>query len=393
MKSALFVALFFLVPGLVCAAEGNAPLPLRIGVLTDMTGNMAELSGAGSVAAAELAVESVGARAGVSIVNADYQNRADVAERISDGWTSKEGVSVVVDVPSAFIAARLQNMLEERNRLLLTSSPGPNYARDFACETHSLAWLYDGNTLLHNLISALVASGKKRWFFLSNEEPYSIDMAKSARGWLKEVEGELVGEAQLNKRMSGLALVEDQAEKLHPDIIFLAFDRPDTFHLLGHWPEGPANDTAFASSSLLAGDAHPLSELTLPHYYIASSFYWDQDAGARTFADEFSKRSHGLKPSVIQASVYSSVRHYLLNAQNAAQPAKDIYARMVAMPMDDPLFKSSRIRADGLVMHKLHLMVSKNRDERQYPWDHFRIVRTLAPEELILPAQTACTPN
>ncbi|MBM3573924.1 MAG: ABC transporter permease, partial [Alphaproteobacteria bacterium] len=54
---------------------------IKIGVLSDMSSLYTDLSGAGSVLAARLAIEDFGAAAKgikVEIVSADHQNKADV---------------------------------------------------------------------------------------------------------------------------------------------------------------------------------------------------------------------------------------------------------------------------------------------------------------------------
>jgi branched-chain amino acid transport system substrate-binding protein len=386
----LLLPLLLLLP-LPLAAADDA---IRIGVLTDMSGSMADPSGTGSVEAAELAVEDAKTRPGARnavIVSADYQNRGSVAEHISEGWLKDQGVDAIVDVPNAAIAARLQPLFQENNRMLLASTPGPSYASDSACSDYGFFWLYDRDTLMRNLIASLAAEQKTRWFLLYSEEPYSLGMARSARAAMQEKDIDLVGEAQLGTRMGGLDMVVEQMESLKPDIVFLAFDRPDSLHLMENWPEAHEGGPALAVSSLYIGDADTFSEKPLPHFYEISSFYWDQDDTTRAWSYAFARRNRGAMPSTIQASVYSSLRHYLQSIPPTGKiSAQEVHARMINLPISDPLFKASHIRADGLVQHRLHLLLSKTRNERQYPWDYFRVVRTLEPAEQSLPAEVPC---
>lgn len=63
-----------------------AGAPIRIGVLNDRSGPYADVSGAGSVAAAQLAVdEAGGVVAGrlVELLSADHQNKPDVGVAIA----------------------------------------------------------------------------------------------------------------------------------------------------------------------------------------------------------------------------------------------------------------------------------------------------------------------
>jgi len=62
---------------------------IKIGVMNDMSGLYADLTGPGSVVAARLAVEDFGAaKKGmkVEIVSADHQNKPDVGSTIAGTW-------------------------------------------------------------------------------------------------------------------------------------------------------------------------------------------------------------------------------------------------------------------------------------------------------------------
>ncbi len=369
---------------------------VRIGVLTDMSGGMAAASGLGSVEAAQLAVEDMGNNVNgrpVVVINADFQNRGDLAQHISESWINKQGVDVVVDVPNGPIASRLQEYFKEQKKLLLTSSPSSTRFRDASCHGNSLSWLYDRDTLTVNLIQALVDEKKKRWFIVKSDDGYSNDLAKVAKKRIAESGGELVGEAQFGRRMSGLPIILEQAEAVGADILFLSFDRPDSMHLLNHWPHADSHKNipvAFTTLSLC--DVHELGSKDIPPLYTISPFYWNQDSTTRDWSNKFASRNRGAMPTDIQASVYSSVRHFLQSLKaSTSDGAPDVLARMKSMLLDDPLFGASHIRNDGLVAHRLLLLSSIKESERSKPWDVYKIVRTINPQNVILPAETICS--
>src|SRR5262245_65492458 len=75
---------------------------IKIGVMNDMSGTYADLSGQGSVAAARLAVEDFGAaRKGmkVEIIGADHQNKPDVGSNVVRTWLAVEKVHGSADGP------------------------------------------------------------------------------------------------------------------------------------------------------------------------------------------------------------------------------------------------------------------------------------------------------
>lgn len=398
MLARVFLLFLLLMPCLA-AAEAKTPLPVRIGVLTDMSGGMANAAGLGSVEAAQLAVEDLWKTEGeanngtrqVVVINADYQNRGDLAQHISESWLQEQGVDVVVDVPNAAIAKKLSDLFSHHNRLLFTSLRGPD-AHQNACAPHTLSWLYDRRTLTQNLISSLLAEGKKNWYILGNDDMYSTHVTRHAREVVLAGGGKVVGEAQFGKRLQGLDMVLEQIGKIHADIIFLAFDRPDILHVLKHWPRtAPQGLPPLAMTPLFITDVHELDQDGLPAFYTIAPFYWKQDGASQDWARKFSRRNRGAMPTEIQASVYASSRHYLeyISSPGENSPLA-IMTRMKASMLNDPLFGASKVRADGLVMHRLHLLAYQPAGQRDTPWDYFKIVRTTPPSALTLPEEIDC---
>lgn len=365
---------------------------VRIGVLTDMSGSMAAPAGLGSVEAAQMAAEDMGGliqHRPIIVMNADYQNRTELARRITDSWIEKQHVDVVVDVPNTAIAGRLRDMLSGKEKTLLTSCPVTTRAK--ICHDNGLAWLYDRTTLNKNLIAALCQEGKKRWFILNSDEGPSEEQTKSIRKAIKENGGQIVGEAELNRRLHGLNMALIHAQEAKPDVIFIALDRADMMHIFKNWPQDKKAPAPLALSGLYISDIKNLENIALPRFYTAAPFYWNQDAVTRSWAQNFAARARGAMPSDIHASVYSSVRHYLASMRTlGAAPAPALIAHMKSQALADPLFGPSLIRADGLVKHRLHLLLSKTKEERAGPWDYFSVVRTLPASGLALPEEVAC---
>jgi Periplasmic binding protein len=90
----------------------SANKPIRIGVLTDMTGAYAANTGPGSVLGAQMAGEDfMGKHSEVKaeVVQADLQLKPDVALAIATDWFDNQGINLLTDVPlssAAFERAR-----------------------------------------------------------------------------------------------------------------------------------------------------------------------------------------------------------------------------------------------------------------------------------------------
>ena len=73
---------------------------VKIGVITDLSGLYSDLSGQGSIIAAQMAVADFGGKvlgAPIQVVSADHQDKPDVAASKARDWFDTQGVDVIVD--------------------------------------------------------------------------------------------------------------------------------------------------------------------------------------------------------------------------------------------------------------------------------------------------------
>ena len=72
---------------------------VKLGVLTDMSSLYSDINGPGAVIAVQMAIEDFGGSIGgkkIEMVQADVQNKADVAATISGRWYDTEGVDAIL---------------------------------------------------------------------------------------------------------------------------------------------------------------------------------------------------------------------------------------------------------------------------------------------------------
>ena len=97
---------------------------MRIGVLTDEAGPYASSGGAGSVAAARMAVQDFGGTVlgrPVEVIRADTQNKPDVAGSIAREWYDG-GVDAITDLPVTPVAAAMQQVARDKVRTVLITA-------------------------------------------------------------------------------------------------------------------------------------------------------------------------------------------------------------------------------------------------------------------------------
>ncbi|MCX7322220.1 MAG: ABC transporter substrate-binding protein, partial [Hyphomicrobiales bacterium] len=130
-------------PAIVRAANDS---PLKFGVLTDMTGLFADNGGAGSVAAAQLAIDECGGKAlgkPIQLISADHLNKPDVGGNIARQWYDQEGVDVILDVPVSSVCIAVQTFAKERNKMFITSAGGSADLSGKFCSPNFIQWTYN----------------------------------------------------------------------------------------------------------------------------------------------------------------------------------------------------------------------------------------------------------
>jgi len=69
---------------------------------------------------------------------------------------------------------------------------------------------------------------------------------------------------------------------------------------------------------------------------------------------------HGHKPTMIRASVYSGVLHYLKTVKDTGSTeAPSVMDAMERLPADDDAFGKRSVRKDGRALHDFHLFQVK----------------------------------
>lgn len=101
--------------------------PVKVGVLTDMSGTYSAMGGAGSVVAAQMAIDDCLAAEckgmKVELVSADNQNKADVAANKAREWFDRDNVDAIADLTNSAAALAVQKLAMDKQRVVLFSGP------------------------------------------------------------------------------------------------------------------------------------------------------------------------------------------------------------------------------------------------------------------------------
>ena len=382
-----------LMPSLCRAEDG----PLKIGVLTDMSGAFATIVGENSAEAARMAVEDFGATVAgrkIEVVTGDHQNKPDVAASIVRRWFDTEKVETVVDVPVSSIALAVQAVAREKKKVVLFSSGLTDRLSNEDCSPYSVQWMLDTNVLARGTVKSILQGGGDTWFFLTADYAFGESMEKISRDLIVANGGKFVGSVRnpLNTPDMSSFLLQAQASKAK--IIGVANVGQDFRNIV----VGAADFGLIAGGQKLASlivydsDIISLGLDKAKGLYVTTAFYWDLDPAKREFSERFFKR-RSVMPNMIQASIYSSITHYLkaIQATGTADPDK-VIPQMRATPINDMFATNGKLRPDGLMEHETYLMEVKSPAESKSKFDIMKLVRRIPADVGYAPLSSSKCP-
>lgn len=364
---------------------------IKIGVMNDMSGLYADIAGPGSVTAARMAVEDFGAAAKglkVEVVGADHQNKPDVGSTIARTWYDRDGVDVIVDVPTSSVALAVNQITREKGKAFLNSGAATSDLTGKACSPNTIHWTYDTWMLANGTGSAIVKTGGDTWFFLTADYAFGHALERDTEAAVVKGGGKVLGKVRHPFPGQDFSSFLLQAQASKAKVIALANAGGDTINSIKQAAEfgitrGGQN---LAGMLMFITDVHALGLNTAQGLIFTETFYWDLNDQTRAWSKRFAERNGGKYPSMVQAGVYSSVLHYLkaIEAIKTDDGAK-VIEQMKKMPTDDPLFGKGSIRADGRKIHPAYLVEVKKPAESKGPYDYYKVRATIPADQAFRP--------
>ena len=369
---------------------------INLGVLTDMTGIYSTLSGEGSAEAARMAVEDFGGRVlgkEIRVLVADHQHNVETATKIVSDWFDNDEVGVILDMPNSTIALAGQKLAADRGMVSVTVSAGTTELTGKQCRDTGFHWAYDTHSNSMNLAPTMVGFGLNTWFFITVDYAFGWSLEQLASTAITAAGGQVVGSARHPINTSDFGPFVTAALESNAKVIALANGGGDTINAIRQAAEIGVSPRSQTLAPLLVyiSDIHALGlELTKGMAFI-DGFYWDNDDETRRWSKRFFDR-RGTMPTMAHAGVYSTARHYLRAVQLAnSDDGKKVAAKMRELPVDDFFAKKGEVRANGRMPHDMYLVQVKRPEESLYPWDYYRILRTIPGKMAFQPvAETEC---
>src|SRR6266849_1229799 len=374
------------------AGAAQAQTIVKIGVMNDMSGLYADLTGPGSVVAARMAVEDFGAAAKglkVEILGADHQNKPDVGSNIVRSWIDVDKVDVIVDVPTSSVALAVNEIVKEKNKVFLVSGAAASDLTGPKCTPNTIHWTYDTWALANGTGKAIVKTGGDTWFFLTADYAFGHALERDTAAVVEKSGGKVLGKVRHPFPGTDFSSFLLQAQASKAKVIGLANAGGDTVNSIKQAAEFGIVKGGQKLAGLLVfiSDVKALGLPIAQGLIFTEAWYWDLNDTNREFAKKFAAQNKGIYPSMIHAGVYSAVTHYLkaVEALKSDADGKAVVAKMKEMPTGDKLFGKGTIRADGRKIHDMHLFEVKKPEESKGPWDLYNLRATIPAAEAFRP--------
>jgi branched-chain amino acid transport system substrate-binding protein len=376
---------------------------IRIGVLTDLNGPNSNGTGEGSVAATRLAAGDF-MRAhpdvAVEVLFADYQSKPDIAQSIARDWFDRQGVDFISNVNNSSAALAIATLVRDKDKAAVFTTPASSDLTGKACGPNHVQWTYDTYSLGSCTGKALVAEGGDTWFFIAADYTFGKLLASDTARAVTSAGGRVIGQVSHPfPETTDFSTFLLQAQASGAKVIGLANSGENTVNCVKQAAEfGIAKrGQKLAALLLTIPDVHGIGLATAQGLLLTEAWYWDLDDKTRAFARRYAPTMKGRMPNMLQAGDYSAITHTLKAMAAMGVPAakasgKALIAQMKAMPVEDEAFGKCTLRADGRLMHPMHLFQVKTPEESRYPWDYYRLVRTISAEDAFRPLnEGACS--
>jgi len=379
--------------GLAGSAMANDKV-VKIGVLNDMSSLYADIGGPNSVVAVQMAVEDSGLTAKgwkIDVISGDHQNKPDVGVNIARQWIDEQKVDAIADTPNSGVALAVSNVVKEKNAVLLNSGAASADLTGKACNANTISYTYDTYMLAHGTGKALTKAGGNSWFFLTADYAFGAALERDTSAVVVANGGKVLGGVKHPLNTSDFSSFLLQAQSSKAKVIGLANAGGDTDNAIKQAAEFGivAGGQKLAALLLFINDVHALGLKTAQGLTFTTSFYWDMNDQTRAWSKRFAARAknHAM-PSMTQAGNYAAVLHYLKALEALGGNPHDgaeVVAEMKKLPTDDQLFGKGPLRADGRRLIPAYLFEVKKPEESKYPWDYFKLVATISPEDAARP--------
>ncbi len=380
-------------------ARAQAKPVLKIGVLNDASGPYRDTGGETSLICAKQAVEEFASQANgytIEVIYGDHQNKPDVGAGLARQWYDRDGVDMILDVPTSSVALAVATVAKEKDKTFVDSGGATADLTGKQCAPSIVHWTYDTYMLAKSTGAATVKAGGKDWFFITADYAFGQQLQRDTTSFITAAGGRVMGAAPYpfpgTTDFSSFLL---QAQSSGAKVLGLCNAGGDTVNCIKQAKEfGLTLD--IAAMLMFITDVNALGLQVAQGLRLTESFYWDLNDCTRAFTNRVKPKTPNNWPNMSHAGCYAGTLHFLkavnqIGIAKAKASGTAIVDAMKAMPTDDDCFGHGSIRVDGRTLFPSYLFEVKKPSESKGKWDYYKTVQTTPADQAWRPlAEGGC---
>lgn len=369
---------------------------VKIGVLTDMSGQFSHESGEGAVTAIKMAVEDFGGKVlgkPIEVVVADHQNKPDTASALARKWFDVEKVDMIGNLINSSIALTVSGLAKDKNRIAIINGSGSSRLTGDACTPNSIHYSYDTYALARGTGAALAKDGKRSWYFLTADYAFGHALEADTSAVVKAMGGEVVGSTRYPPESFDQSSYLLQAQSSKAQVVALAGSGNVLVNSIKSAQEfGIQQRQTLAGLLVWETDIKALGLAAAQGLVLTNAFYWDRDDETRAWSKRFFDKMK-VMPHMGDAGDYSSTMHYLRAVEAAGtDEAQAVMKQMREMPINDFFAKNGRIRDDGRMVHDMYVYEVKKPSDSKGDWDFYKLREVIPGDQAFRPLKDSACP-
>ncbi|MFI0350560.1 ABC transporter substrate-binding protein [Actinomadura sp. 9N407] len=368
-----------------------------LAVLNDQSAIYADLSGRNSVEAVKMAVADFKAKYGdkaaakeIEVVAADHQNKPDVANTKAQELYDRQLADVILDVPTSSAALAVAGVAKTKKKIFIDVGAATTELEGKQCNKYTFHYGYNSYMLANGTGTAVTKGGAKNWYIVYPDYAFGQDMNKTFGAAIQAAGGKVVKSdpAPFPNDNFSTFLLKAPGLDPKPQVLGTMQAGGDLVNLVKQYNEYKLRDkgVSLAAGLMFLTDIHSLGPDAMAGTQFTDSWYWNNDATNRAWADKFQAKT-GKRPTSVHASNYSAALQYLEAVQRGGtDKSDDVVKQLEGHKVDDVYSRNGTIRAaDHLLLHDVYLAEVKPKSEVKEPWDYEKIVKTIPAAEAFQP--------
>jgi branched-chain amino acid transport system substrate-binding protein len=372
------------------AADGN----IVLGDIDDISGLYADIQGTGGVEAMKMAIADSGGTVlgrNVQILVADHQNKPGIGASKAREWADQKGLNFLIAGSNTAVAIAMAKIAAEKKFVyIVVGAVGASLTNE-DCTPYSVHYAADTTALANGTATALVEKGGRTWFYLTADYSFGTQLQNAASKVVEAKGGKNVGAVRVPLSTADFSSFLLQAQASGAQVLGLANAGHDLTNSIKAANEfGITKTMRPAALNAYITDVHSLGLQAAQGLFLTTAWYWDLNDDTRAFAKRYFEKMKK-EPTMNQAGYYSATLTYLRAVKAVATTdSGKVMEELKKTNINDMFVKGGYIRADGVMIHPMYVMQVKSPQESKYPWDYFRVVKTLSGEEAFGPVTGLC---